>query len=89
MNFSTRCVSQRRLTIVCCGGRILDALCSQLGQSRGTVIDIGCGDLPYRSLLLARPSQANKYIGLDLKHDTCEARSGMGWAYPPVPGRVD
>ena len=49
---------------------ILDALCSQLGQFRGTVIDIGCGDMPYRSLLLARPSQANKYIGLDLKHNT-------------------
>ena len=26
--------------------------------------------MPYRSLLLARPSQASKYIGLDLQHNT-------------------
>jgi len=48
---------------------ILDALTSHLGDFRGTVLDIGCGQMPYKSILLAPPSRATKYIGLDLRAD--------------------
>jgi SAM-dependent methyltransferase len=48
---------------------ILDALTSHLGDFRGTILDLGCGRMPYKPLLLAPPSHATKYIGLDLRAD--------------------
>lgn len=45
---------------------ILNALRAQLAALHGTVLDIGCGHSPYRSLVLAAPSRAVRYIGLDL-----------------------
>jgi len=48
---------------------ILDALTSHLGEFRGTILDIGCGRMPYKPILLAPPSRATKYIGLDLRAD--------------------
>jgi SAM-dependent methyltransferase len=46
---------------------ILDALMEQLHGFRGTVLDIGCGNKPYKRLLLSPPSRADNYIGLDLR----------------------
>ncbi|MGD1019127.1 MAG: class I SAM-dependent methyltransferase [Verrucomicrobiia bacterium] len=46
---------------------ILGALCDQLPNFHGTVLDVGCGKMPYKSLVLAPPSHAINYIGLDLK----------------------
>src|SRR5262249_8031544 len=34
----------------------------------GTLLDIGCGDMPYRRLLLSSQSAVKTYIGLDLKN---------------------
>jgi SAM-dependent methyltransferase len=45
---------------------ILDALLERLARFHGTVLDVGCGDQPYKPLLLAGPSTAERYIGLDL-----------------------
>jgi len=45
---------------------ILDALRAQLHNFHGTVLDIGCGYMPYKSVLLAPPSRASHYLGLDL-----------------------
>lgn len=45
---------------------ILDALVRHLAELYGTVLDIGCGEMPYKSLILGSPSRAEKYIGLDL-----------------------
>lgn len=52
---------------------VLDALTAELSRFHGTALDIGCGRKPYRSLLLAPPSRAIKYIGLDLKSDLAHA----------------
>lgn len=46
---------------------ILDALRLQLSDFSGTVLDIGCGYMSYKPLLMAPPSRAEKYIGLDLR----------------------
>lgn len=32
----------------------------------GTLLDVGCGRMPYKTLVLQSPSQVQKYIGLDL-----------------------
>lgn len=45
---------------------IATALRAALPNFSGTVLDVGCGHSPYRSLLLAAPSRADRYIGLDL-----------------------
>jgi len=63
---------------------ILGALCSELGRLRGTLLDIGCGYMPYRSLVLASPSQVVKYIGLDLWGTTYK-RPDLTWDGETIP----
>ena len=46
---------------------IADALKGALPQFWGTMLDIGCGEMAYRKLLLSPPSRAHRYIGLDLE----------------------
>jgi len=46
---------------------VLESLVESLPNFSGTVLDVGCGQKPYRSLLLAPPSRASKYLGLDLE----------------------
>jgi SAM-dependent methyltransferase len=45
---------------------ILAALRRELTSFCGLVLDVGCGEKPYRSLLLSPPSQASAYVGVDL-----------------------
>jgi hypothetical protein len=45
---------------------ILAALRGRLPRFSGVVLDVGCGNKPYRSLLLSPASRASNYIGLDL-----------------------
>lgn len=53
---------------------VTDALKAALPQFHGTVLDIGCGDMAYRDLLLGSPSRAERYVGLDLAGGTYAAR---------------
>jgi SAM-dependent methyltransferase len=45
---------------------ILRALREALPQFHGTLLDIGCGYMPYKPLVLAAPSRVTRYIGLDI-----------------------
>src|SRR6184192_699722 len=45
---------------------VLDALIEQLPNFHRTMLDVGCAQKPYRSILLEPPSRVTKYIGLDL-----------------------
>jgi SAM-dependent methyltransferase len=45
---------------------ILMALKNVAPLLSGTVLDIGCGQMPYKSLILSAPSRADRYLGLDL-----------------------
>lgn len=45
---------------------ILDALINCRSSFHGFFLDVGCGVMPYRSLLLESPSKIQKYIGLDI-----------------------
>ena len=63
----------------------------QLPNFRGTVLDIGCGYKPYKSLLLTPPSQAQSYIGLDLADNIYE-KPDLQWDGQTIPlgdGTVD
>jgi SAM-dependent methyltransferase len=45
---------------------IARALRESLPQMRGVLLDIGCGNSPYRELFLSKASRVERYIGLDL-----------------------
>ena len=45
---------------------IVRALVEALPRFHGTVLDVGCGEKPYRELLTQAPSKATSYTGLDL-----------------------
>jgi len=70
---------------------ILNALRRQLENFSGTVLDIGCGYMVYKPLLLKPPSRANAYIGLDLKDNTYQ-KPDLEWDGRSIPleeGSVD
>jgi SAM-dependent methyltransferase len=46
---------------------IRDALVAQLPRFIGTLLDVGCGDMPYKPLLTRAPSGVTRYIGLDIE----------------------
>jgi ubiquinone/menaquinone biosynthesis C-methylase UbiE len=47
---------------------ILNALKSQLSCFNGTLLDVGCGQMPYKELILSSSdSKVIKYLGLDLE----------------------
>jgi SAM-dependent methyltransferase len=45
---------------------LADAVRGVRSRLSGVLLDIGCGYMPYRELLLAPPSRVTKYVGLDL-----------------------
>jgi SAM-dependent methyltransferase len=45
---------------------ILAALRASLPRFSGVILDVGCGHMPYKSLLVSPPSRASSYIGMDL-----------------------
>jgi SAM-dependent methyltransferase len=45
---------------------ILGAIRRALGSFEGDVLDVGCGRMPYKALILSESSRATRYIGLDL-----------------------
>lgn len=63
---------------------ILEALRNHLSYFRGTVLDIGCGYMPYKPLVLTPPSRAEKYIGLDLK-DNAYQKPDLEWDGRTIP----
>ena len=53
---------------------ILAAIKQALPQMSGIILDVGCGQMPYKSMLLSSESSIEKYIGLDLidnKYSNC------------------
>jgi SAM-dependent methyltransferase len=53
---------------------ILESLRCQLPSLEGTLLDIGCGQMGYKPVILAPPSRVRKYIGLDLRDELRDER---------------
>ncbi len=68
--------SSKTLDIFLVRRGILNALKEQLPNFHGTLLDIGCGRMPYKSIILAAPSRVEKYIGLDLPNDVRDPSYG-------------
>jgi SAM-dependent methyltransferase len=69
---------------------IVQALRRELPLLHGTVLDVGCGRMPYRGIILAPPSRATKYIGLDLDRADYSVQPDLIWdgAHIPLPVAV-
>lgn len=64
---------------------ILKALKEVLPLLSGTVIDIGCGQMPYREIVLSS-QKVKKYIGLDLaKNDIYKNKPDFTWDGKTIP----
>jgi len=63
---------------------ILDSLRRNLAKFHGTLLDIGCGKMPYKPLLLAPPSRVQKYIGMDVP-DNNYGKPDVGWDGYSIP----
>jgi SAM-dependent methyltransferase len=61
---------------------ILEALLDTLPSFTGIVLDVGCGNIPYKSLVLAPPSRATHYLGIDLKYLGQELKENL-YSRPP------
>ena len=64
---------------------ILRALGAALPLFHGTVLDVGCGQMPYRSLLLSAPSRATRYIGLELAGGYHARKPDLEWDGRRIP----
>lgn len=77
-DFLNPLLSVQTLDIYLMRQSILKALEQQLSNFEGTILDVGSGDMPYKSLLLMPPSRAKKYIALDINNGTYQ-KPDMLW----------
>jgi SAM-dependent methyltransferase len=64
---------------------ILNDIRRALPEFFGTVLDVGCGRMPYRSLLLSAPSRATAYLGLDLEANHYRNQPDLTWDGNNIP----
>lgn len=65
---------------------ILASLQNHLSELEGVVLDVGCGEMPYKALLLSSRSKVDKYIGLDLADNKIYNNSpDMVWDGETIP----
>lgn len=58
---------------------IVRALRSALPRLSGSLLDVGCGRMPYKNILLGSGSAVERYIGLDMVHPKCGGVPDVVW----------
>lgn len=48
---------------------ILRALQQHLAKFEGVLLDVGCGEMPYKPVLMAPPGRVSRYVGMDFPVD--------------------
>lgn len=51
----------------------------------GDLLDVGCGVMPYRSILTSEPSKVSNYIGMDIESDIYQADVDVRWDGKAIP----
>jgi SAM-dependent methyltransferase len=74
-SFLTPILNTESLDIFIIRSSILDALTKNIGQFKGTLLDVGCGEMPYKSLLISPLSKVERYVGLDLGNNALYTKS--------------
>ena len=58
---------------------ILRAVQEALPRLRGVLLDVGCGSMPYRDIVLAGGSNVTRYLGLDIPDGTYSGAWDLTW----------
>jgi SAM-dependent methyltransferase len=65
---------------------LLEQVTKRRADFSGTLLDIGCGDMPYKALLTREPSRISRYLGLDLAvNDYSKAGVDLFWDGRTIP----
>lgn len=64
---------------------IQDALKLAVKSFHGTVLDVGCGCMPYKCVVLSAPSRATRYIGLDMVNALYDTMPDLSWDGKTIP----
>src|SRR5262245_50536365 len=60
-------------------------LSGALSQFSGTLLDVGCGQMPYKKLVESPPSSVKRYIGLDLRNGPYGGMPDLQWDGKTIP----
>jgi SAM-dependent methyltransferase len=61
------------------------ALIRNLPTFKGVLLDVGCGNQPYRGFLMNSPSKATKYIGVDIDYKFASVKPDLYWDGKKIP----
>jgi len=65
---------------------ILNAITIQLNNFHGKLLDVGCGQMPYKSLVTSSPSKVAEYIGLDFENNAIhDNQPDITWINDKIP----
>jgi SAM-dependent methyltransferase len=87
LDFERPVLSLRKLDRYLSQRSILEALVEQIPSFHGNLLDVGCGRMPYRALLLEAPSKVENYVGLDLYDSpySLDQRPDVQWDGEKIP----
>jgi glycosyltransferase involved in cell wall biosynthesis/SAM-dependent methyltransferase len=64
---------------------ILEAMQRNVPFLEGRFLDVGCGIMPYKDLLMQSPSRIQEYIGLDIETEIYSAEVDLRWDGQTIP----
>jgi SAM-dependent methyltransferase len=80
-------LNEETMDVYCPRVSILRAISESMGSFSGILLDVGCGQMPYREMILKANPAVNRYIGLDFDsstiHDTSIA--DLHWDGKTIP----
>lgn len=66
---------------------ILNSLIEILPNLKGTLVDLGCGDAPFKSLITRETNNKIKYVGIDLYNNIYNGKPDVFWDGQTIPIR--
>jgi glycosyltransferase involved in cell wall biosynthesis len=64
---------------------ILRAVEAFAPRMHGTLLDVGCGIMPYRGILTRSPSRVTRYLGMDIETEIYRAEVDLRWDGTTIP----
>ncbi len=85
-NFTNVQHSEKTLTFYCVRNSIYEAVRNNKGVFKGTMLDIGCGVMPYKSAIMA-DGKVERYIGMDIVNSDYHNRvvPDLAWDAQHIP----
>jgi len=66
--------------------RIYESLIKYKNSLSGLLLDVGCGQMPYKELLISSPTKITKYVGLDILNSSIHGNTpDLTWVNGRIP----